>query len=755
MLETGYLRIPGSRPHKLSPKKEKKIREQSWDNRFHLGKIPEYNAVADIHLQKFPPTRKKKIILGGGRVRKFREPSNKNLLKSTSSNMIPKQHVVKSQIIKKLKENLNAYWDLKGIPGELRLMFLQVVEKMNAKKQSSVLVKEMDLYKHDRNPSQLVLRAIKARENSLFELKDFADTISNPTSIIKQNSVESLINLRMLSLHVVECIQAWRKYLHDLDPELIPDNLKFTWEGQNYLKKMFSDSEFLRNSKMAQFIDFTFNDPFFVYCSQQAGKIELPLPSYLLKRIKESEKVLESEGLILREIPIKEKKTEVLKVSKSKILENIQYDEIVFEPARNNIEKDIAEYSADVPMLIQNSMGKCSVVFSTALSMRFPAFFWAKVKNVNVGLISLNLDNQKSVQNRILISHISALNLEIFERMTEMIIKYLWCSYSCNEIRVGIIAKINDQGKYECEAGIKSIFDAHGFRWKQMIYAINEIPVQILGLRRTDTLTTTQAFSIFSDSLTISYACGIQKSINTQSAPKDFISAVGLACAYRPFNSSSLGLLSKILTKMTGIPPAFRYRKDSSLPLASRDLGTFPLKLSDLDPSQETSVAYSSLGISWEKFLPVVHNSKKLTKILTQVNIMKSGNEVIYVLPTEDPAYNVFVIPNESGRVLGKFEQTQDVLRNMEKVGVESEIWIPDFEVERSNCSDGVEERIKIKVATAMHPAGGYIEYPNEGSVIIGNRFVFGVIHQKLDEDLELPLYVFEVMPEDIIKISN
>lgn len=755
MLETGYLRIPGSRPHKLSPKKDKKLREQSWDNRFHLGKIPEYNAVADIHLQKFLPSRKKKIILGVGRIRKFKESSNKNLLKSTSSNMIPKNQVVKTQIIKKLKENLNVYWEQKGIPDEFRQIFLQVVEKLNAKKQSSVLVKEMDLYKHDRNPNQLVLRAIKARENSLFELKDFADTISNPTSIIKQNSVESLINLRMLSLHVVECIQAWRKYLHDLDPELIPDNLRFTWEGQNYLKKMFSDSEFLRNSKMAQFIDFTYNDPFFVYCSQQVGKIELPLPSYLLKRIKESEKVLESEGLVLREIPKKVNKTQELKVSKSKILENIQNEEIVFEPAGNNIENDIIEYSADVPMLIQNSMGKCSVVFSTALSMRFPAFFWAKVKNVKVGLISLNLDNQKSVQNRILISHISALNLEIFEKMTEMIIKYLWSSYSCNEIRVGIIAKINEQGKYECEAGIKSIFDSHGFRWKQMIYAINEIPVQILGLRRTDTLATTQNFSIFSDSLTISYVCGIQKSINTLTTPKNFISAIGLACAYRPYNSSSFGLFSKILTKMTGIPPAFRYRKDSNLASASRDLNTFQINLSELDPFQETSVAYSSLGISWEKFLPVIYNSKKLTKILTQVNIMKSENEIVYVLPTEDPAYNVFVIPNEDGRVLGKFEQTQNVLRQMEKVGVESEIWLPDFEVERSAFDDGFEERIKFKVATAMHPAGGYIEYPTEGSVVIGNRFIIGVIHQKLDEDLELPLYVFEVMPEDIIKISN
>lgn len=755
MLEAGYLRIPGSRPHKISPRKEKKNkREDSWDNRFHLGKIPEYNAAVDVYLQRFQPIKKKKIIIGVGRVRKYKEISYKDLLKCTSSSLIPKKHVVKSHIIKKLKENLVILWEQKGIPYDQREVILKAIEKMPAKKQSTVLVKEMDLYKHDRNPTQLVLRAIKARENSLIELKDFADTIANPTSIIKQNSVESLINLRMLSLHVVECIQAWRKNLHELDPETIPDNIKFIWGGKNYLMKMFSDSDFLKNSQMTHFIEYSTNDPFFVYSSQQAGKIELPLPNYLLKRIKESEKILENEGLVLREIKEILKVEEGLKVSKSKVLENIGNEEIVFQASGPNVEREILDYSTDVPLFIQNSMGKCSIAYSTALSMRFPAFLWVKIKNLNVGLISLNLDNQKSVQNRILISHISALNLEIFEKMTEAIIKYLWSSYSCNEIRVGIIAKVNDLGKYECESSIKNIFDKQGFRWKQMIYAINEIPVQILGLRRVETPPTNSDFSIFSDCLIISYACGIQRSENLPNVPQNFLSAVGIACAYRPYNSTEFGLISKVLTKLTGIPPAFRYRKDSTLFSACRDLHSLPISFSNLNPSKETSVSYSSLGLSWEKFLPVIYNAKKMTKILTQVNIMKSSNEIIYVLPTEDPSYNVFIIPNDGAKVLEGFEGTQELLRNMEKVGVVGDIYIPDFEIDRVVRGTDIEERIKFKVATAMHPMGGYLENPVKESVVIGTRFIFGVVHQKLDEDLELPLYVFEVFPENIIKIS-
>ena len=41
------MRIPGSRPFRPPSQKERPNREQSWDNRFHLGKIPEYNAQPD------------------------------------------------------------------------------------------------------------------------------------------------------------------------------------------------------------------------------------------------------------------------------------------------------------------------------------------------------------------------------------------------------------------------------------------------------------------------------------------------------------------------------------------------------------------------------------------------------------------------------------------------------------------------------------------------------------------------------------
>jgi hypothetical protein len=754
MLETGYIRIPGSRPHKLSPKKGKKQREQSWDNRFHLGKIPEYNAFHDRYLQNAVILPKKKIIVGVGRVRTRKDPSTKDLKSSTSTRFQNKSNVLKNQIINKLKQNLELMWDHKEIPLAQRKIFLDAIDQLPTKKKSTALVTELETFKNDKNFTQLVLRAIKARETSLVELKNFADSIKVPTSTLKHNSVESLINLRMLSLHVVECVQAWRKNLHEHDPPSVPDNLKFEWEGQNYLAKMLRDSHFLSSSPMAAFIEFSQNDPFFVNNGRQVGKIELPLPSYLLKRIKDCEKVLKSEGFAFTEFEERQRETSTVTRAKSVPLDDLLNEKIEFFSVGSNFPETLSKFSEKVPSEIQESMGKVSTVIENAMNLRFPAFLWAKAGGTTVGLASLNLDNQKSVQNRLLISHLSALNLQLFEKVIEALLNYLWSTYPCIEIRIGINTRINDKGKYECDPSIKSVFDKHSFRWKQMIYSQNQIPVQIHGSKRPDQNQNQKEissnFSIFSDSLTLSYACGIQA--KPPECPESFCSAVGIACAYRPYQQP-FGVFSEILKNSKGIPPAFRFRKDSSLQPACRDLASLEFEFSSLEDERETSVSCSSLGLSWEKFLPVVFNDVKFTKVIGQINVMKSNDEVVYVFHTEDPVYSVFLIPYSSGNHLQGFQKSQEILKNMEKIEELKEIWIPDFEINGCFQADGIEERFWLRVATALHPLGGVFEAPKEFSVVIRSRFAFGMTHQKLVEDLDMPLYVFDVKPDDFIKI--
>lgn len=756
MQETGYIRISGSRLQKLSPTKVKKIREQSWDNRFHLGKIPEYNAVYDKYLQNDLPIHKKKIILGVRRVKTRSKHSTLDLKSRTSAASEIKRIILKNQIIKKLKQNLQTVWDYKEIPEAQREIFLNAVEKLTDKKQSLVIAKEIELLKQDKNFTQLVLRAIKARENSLLELKIFAESIKVVTNEIKLNCVESLINLRMLSLHVAECIQAWRKYLHELDPQT-PPNTKFTWQGQDYLSKMLVDSNFFSSTPLSTFISFHPNDPFFAKNPKQPYKIDLPLPAYLQKRIQSSEQILNSESTLPSShishplpLPQAQAQAQIPTPIKPHHPATPINSKIEFVAVTGQVKSQILAFSSKVPAQVQDSMGKISNIFDHVLSLRYPAFIWALQSGQQVGLVALNLDNQKSVQSRILISHISATNLSTFAKVAESLLDYLWTSYPCLEIRVGINARINDKGKYECDPEIKSIFDKNSFRWKQMIYNQNEIPVQILGAKRQGEVD--PQFSIFSDSLILSYACGLQKLNEAIAAEASICSAVGIACAYKPFIPEKFSIFSEIMIKSKSIAPAFKLKRDPVYLMAIRTLPQIGLEFKYLDQDEETSVACSSIGLSWDKFLPCVHRNIKFTKIISQINVMKSNDELVYVFMTEDPNYNVFIIPYLAGTSLKGFDKTKEVLRNMEKVDELKEIWLPDFEV-RGRCHvDGVEETFSVKVATAMHPIGGFFEEPQELSAIVETRFVFGLIYQKIVEDLELPLFVFDVNKDDFIQ---
>ena len=47
MADLALLRIPGARPFRR--RQEVQNREQSWDNRFHLGSLPRYDALDDPH----------------------------------------------------------------------------------------------------------------------------------------------------------------------------------------------------------------------------------------------------------------------------------------------------------------------------------------------------------------------------------------------------------------------------------------------------------------------------------------------------------------------------------------------------------------------------------------------------------------------------------------------------------------------------------------------------------------------------------
>ena len=201
------IRVPGSRPFRLSSQKEKPVREQSWDNRFHLGKIPDYNALQDKYIDQNRIRKiRKKIILLPNKIKKPNPPSQSDLAKCVSVKGFKKPPFIQNQIVSKLTNSLVSAWDHKNIPNPQREAFLFAISHKPAKDKSSALVKEVEMLKNDNSPVQMALRAVYKREECLKDLIDFANSVEVATNNVKHNCVENLIKVRSLSIQAVESI---------------------------------------------------------------------------------------------------------------------------------------------------------------------------------------------------------------------------------------------------------------------------------------------------------------------------------------------------------------------------------------------------------------------------------------------------------------------------------------------------------------------------------------------------------------------
>ncbi|CAG9332855.1 unnamed protein product [Blepharisma stoltei] len=846
MFEHGILRIPGARPFRRSSKHEIQVREQSWDNRFHLEKIPDYDAVRDKHIQIHIATNhRKKIILAPGKIKKAKEIPNR-IIKSSSNKGIAggRPPVLRGQIFKKLTDNLVELWEEKGIPEHQQKLFLSAIEDLPLKQKAGAMAKEIDDTNNNKSILVHAIKTINAREQALNDLKIFSQKERN--SISRQEVADRLSNLRTLSLNAVELIQNWREKLANFNQNYSPAKIQFMINNENYLIKMKTDTIYLANTIIADLIYISNkSDPFFVYASsismgkmKSPKKIELPIANSLLSRIRKCEMILLEEGVsaapvretlfdlrkkssIFNNEPHivssdkendiskssrrssargrnrshrsifsrdqsgnaspEESKIHVLQAETPLIIEPQQAltERLIIDPlSGNNIEEQIASYSVKVPENLKEALGNPENAYTNSQSLRFPAYLWIK-QNQNIkGFVILNLENQKSVQKRLMISHISAESLPIFGEILNMIVEYIWENYPCIEIRSGMISKVNEQGKYEADKSIKEHFDKLGFRWKQMIYTGDKTPLQLLGLRRPESIVCAEnlpAKQLFGDCIEIAYACAAQISNNSRNIPthSPYFSLIGISCALRALGqfSSETELGHKVqdlIGKMpaTWVPPAFRFRKEK-YEGALNDIKSIGLNLTDFKEDSETSVSCSALGLSWPKYMTSIINGISYTRIYqTQINIMKSENLLVYIVPTEDPNFSAFFIPCSERDGGMAFNYAKEVLTKITKVqDVKEEIWIPSFtvafenkigEVINSKSSEfsisSCSEIVNLKFLSPLHPKGSIIISPDPGVLVLNEAFVFGIMHSKVDEMLEVPLFVTFVSRRDFSK---
>lgn len=162
-------------------------------------------------------------------------------------------------------------------------------------------------------PTSVVTEKVAARESLARRLRRVADTYAEgrtaPTEV-RRELVDNLLNLRIVSLEVVEAVERWRSATGR-------DNA--VWidaaSGENYLLKMKADTQWLADSPLGDFLSFSpKSDPFFVVPSTREclatpsnsmtptlqarrqhcdrSKAVLPLQASLLRRIRAAELVI-------------------------------------------------------------------------------------------------------------------------------------------------------------------------------------------------------------------------------------------------------------------------------------------------------------------------------------------------------------------------------------------------------------------------------------------------------------------------------
>lgn len=306
MSEAGFIRIPGARPiRRLKP--DVQTREQSWDNRFYLDKIPEYNGRNDSYpalnpVQSRGAPRKKKVVMAPGRLRVIRSPikeieAARPLKAVASGGPKTKNPLVSNQILRSLFTEVRFVWDEKEIPEEHRSIFMETLEGIPLRKKAVAIAKHIEELISNKAMVQYVLRTITAREKALKKLQglcDFATQAGGLEDSAVQQVIDLLSAFRLLSLNVVECVTAWREQLSAINPtEMKLRKAPFAYEGQNYFLKMRNDIDFVKQTPLTLLFEFAEGlDPFLKALAnnkRSRTKLELPIPYAMKSRINKAE----------------------------------------------------------------------------------------------------------------------------------------------------------------------------------------------------------------------------------------------------------------------------------------------------------------------------------------------------------------------------------------------------------------------------------------------------------------------------------
>ena len=280
---------------RVSSNKSHITRENYWNSRFVLAKIPEYNSLDDPHLRIHLAVTSQKKFLNPAKIKR---PFSNLFL--PIQNKKPKSAALKTLIMDYKKISTSNDIDSKFVE-----YFLLCLDNLDISEKIKILITEIKKISSGTSKMQIAYNSINEREILISEIKHFI--IFNNISIqtIETYFIEALIKLRNLSISVVIKILEWKEYLNWINPlssKLL--NIGFIWKGENYLIKLNSDLYFLKQSKLSEFFNFSHkNDPFLIYPSTlnlnaAANKFIIPIPNNQLQQLRYCEIKLLEESVI-------------------------------------------------------------------------------------------------------------------------------------------------------------------------------------------------------------------------------------------------------------------------------------------------------------------------------------------------------------------------------------------------------------------------------------------------------------------------
>jgi hypothetical protein len=246
-------------------------------------------------------------------------------------NLPPRRKELTEEQMKLLKTELQEVWDNANLPDFHRTAFTERIDKVPCAQAVKAIVLEVKSIQQQDAPIVKVISAISTRESLLSQLQlfrlDEEETARSRQQTVQQYEA-TLHKYRQASIQVVEQIAEWRRRLQNSD-------LKFIWEGSNYLTKMKQDTAFIQHSDLTKVFPLG-QDTFLNYVKpfnrarSKSSKVNLPLSAVMQSRLKKAEVQLKMEDSPDLQFP----KTGEQLVMRREIFSDPDVSQIICKPSR-------------------------------------------------------------------------------------------------------------------------------------------------------------------------------------------------------------------------------------------------------------------------------------------------------------------------------------------------------------------------------------------------------------------------------------